>query len=126
MAIRTIEGDLRTQNIGLSTTWHITHRRSRWHRVEETRHVFPGVYQKFVQGISPGGAFIQAGFRLLNPEGVCPGVREGSVREEFVCGGSGGGIRKITLKCDFRRTNRQTDSTTGTRVQIASFAFISG
>jgi len=34
--LRTIERDLKTQNIGLSSAWHIAHRRSRWHRVVET------------------------------------------------------------------------------------------
>jgi len=31
-----IEGDLETQKIVLSTAWHVSHRRSRWHHVEET------------------------------------------------------------------------------------------
>jgi len=34
--LRTIERNLKTQNIGFSLAWHIAHRRSRWHRVEET------------------------------------------------------------------------------------------
>jgi len=34
--LRTIKGDFKTQNIGLSSPWRIAHRRSRWHRVEET------------------------------------------------------------------------------------------
>jgi len=37
--LQTIEGDLKTKNIGLSSAWPIAHRRSRWHRddrVEET------------------------------------------------------------------------------------------
>jgi len=31
--LRTIEGDLNTQSIGLSSAWHIAHRGSRWYRV---------------------------------------------------------------------------------------------
>jgi len=34
--LRTIEGDLKTQDISLSSEWHITHRHSHWHRVKET------------------------------------------------------------------------------------------
>jgi len=34
--LRTIEKDLKTQNIGLSSAWHIAHRSFHWHRIVET------------------------------------------------------------------------------------------
>jgi len=40
--LRTIEGDIKTQNIGLFSAWRITHRCSCWHPVEKTASLYTG------------------------------------------------------------------------------------